>query len=158
VHDEFGARLAELDGTLHEVRTLADARAIGRSIVGSATVARWPDRVLNGIAVRHAPPEEAEVSLIVADVAVAATGAIGFAHGPGRSRAAGLLPDRQVALLARPDLVPTMADALLRWFSPSVPRTANVVFAAGPSRTADIEQRLLLGVHGPRSLDVVLYG
>jgi L-lactate dehydrogenase complex protein LldG len=89
---------------------------------------------------------------------VADPGAIGFAHGPGRSRAAGLLPDRQIALLARADLVRSTAEALRRWFSGEGARVGNVVFAAGPSRTADIEQRMMLGVHAPRSLDVVLYG
>jgi L-lactate dehydrogenase complex protein LldG len=121
-------------------------------------VARWEDAVLDGIAEREAPPAQAGVSLIVADLGVVETGAIAFAHGPGRSRAAGLLPDRQIALLARADLVRSTAEALARWFGPGGARTGNLVLAAGPSRTADIEQRLLLGVHAPRSLDVVLYG
>lgn len=155
---DFRARLDALDGTLYEVRTLRDARDAARALAGDRTVARWADAVLDGIAEREAPPAEAEVSLVVADVAVADTGAIGFAHGPGRSRAAGLLPDRQVALLLRSDLVQTTAEALARWFSGGGARASNVVFTAGPSRTADIEQRMMLGVHAPRSLDVILYG
>ena len=155
---DFRARLEALDGSLYEVRTLRDARDTARGLIGDRTVARWADPVLDGIAVREAPPEEARVSLIVADVGVAETGAIGFAHGPGRPRAAGLLPDRQIALLLRDDLVTSFAEALRRWFSSVPPRAGNVVFAAGPSRTADIEQRMMLGVHAPRTLDVVLYG
>lgn len=155
---DFRARLEALHGTLYEVRTLRDARETARALVGAGTVARWADPVLDGIATREAPPAEADVSLIVADVAVADTGAIGFAHGPGRPRAAALLPARQVALLLRDDLVATLADALLRWFAHGEVRAGNVVFAAGPSRTADIEQRMLLGVHAPRTLDVILYG
>jgi L-lactate dehydrogenase complex protein LldG len=155
---DFRARLEALDGALYEVRTLRDARDAARAMAGERPVARWADAVLDGIATVEAPPERAAISLIVADVAVAETGAIGFAHGPGRPRAAGLLPDRQIALLLRDDLVLSMADALERWFSTVPPRAGNVVFAAGPSRTADIEQRMMLGVHAPRSLDVVLYG
>ena len=154
---DFRARLEVLDGALWEVDTLADARATARHIAAGATCARWADRVLDEIAEQEAAAEHAEVSLIVADVAVADTGAIGFAHGAGRPRAAGLLPDRQIALLALDDLVQTMAEALARWFSDGQARAGNVVFAAGPSRTADIEQRMMLGVHAPRSLDVVLY-
>jgi L-lactate dehydrogenase complex protein LldG len=155
---DFRARLEAVDASLYEVRTLRDARDTCQALIGDRTVARWSDAVLDGIARREAPPEQARVSLIVADVGVAETGQIGFAHGPGRPRAAGLLPDRQVALLLRDDLVPSLADALERWFSAVPPRAGNVVFAAGPSRTADIEQRMMLGAHAPRSLDVVLYG
>jgi len=39
-----------------------------------------------------------------------------------------------------------MADALRRWFADGA-RASDVVFAAGPSRTADIEQKMLLGVN-----------
>jgi len=154
---DFRSRLEALSGTLYEARNLRDARGIAQALVAGGTVARWADPVLDGIARAEAPPEEAAWSLIVADAGVADTGAIAFAHGPGRSRAAGLLPDRQVALLWRDHLVQTMEEALLRWFAQGRP-PSNVVFAAGPSRTADIEQRLLLGVHAPRSLDVILYG
>jgi L-lactate dehydrogenase complex protein LldG len=155
---DFRARLEALDGALHEVADVASARELARALIGAATVARWADRVLDGIAVAEAEPRDAGVSLIVADVAVADTGAIGFAHGAGRPRAAGLLPDRQVALLDRADLVRSTAEALARWFTADGARVGNVVFAAGPSRTADIEQTMMLGVHAPRSLDVVLYG
>jgi L-lactate dehydrogenase complex protein LldG len=155
---DFRARLEALDGALHEVGDAAAARELAAALIAGGTVARWSDRVLDGIAGRVVAPREADVSLIVADVGVADTGAIGFAHGAGRSRATGLLPDRQVALLARADLVRSTAEALARWFGPQGARVGNVVFAAGPSRTADIEQTMMLGVHAPRSLDVVLYG
>ena len=82
------------------------------------------------------------------------------ARSPGRTTGD---RGRREALLAGPpggparasDLVASVAEALARWRDD--PPT-NVVFAAGPSRTADIEQTMMLGVHAPRSLDVVLYG
>lgn len=154
---EFRTRLEALDGHLHETQSLDLARAHARALIGGATVARWDDPELDGIAATEAPAAEAAVSLILADVAVADTGAIGFAHRPGRSRATGLLPDRQIALLDSANLVRSMAEALSRWFSDEGVRAANVVFAAGPSRTADIEQKMMLGVHAPRSLEIVLF-
>jgi L-lactate dehydrogenase complex protein LldG len=155
---DFRARLEALDGALHEVGDVVAARELASALVAGGTVARWDDLLLAQIAGRDVAARNADVSLIVADVGVADTGVIGFGHGPGRSRAVGLLPDRQVALLARTDLVRSTAEALARWFGSGTPRVGNVVFAAGPSRTADIEQTMMLGVHAPRSLDVVLYG
>lgn len=154
--EAFGERLAALNGELYLAADLAAAQATAARLVGSDTVARWADPIL-ALGLPEAPPTEAGVSLIVADVAVAVTGAIGFAHGPGRDRATGLLPDRQIALLDEADLVRSMAEALRRWFAGGQARVGNVVFAAGPSRTADIEQKLMLGVHAPRSLDIVMY-
>jgi L-lactate dehydrogenase complex protein LldG len=151
VVERFAERLAGASGVLHVTDSRGAAVERARELVAGATVTGW--EVLEVTA----DPREAEVSVIVADVGVADTGAIGFAHGRGRPRAAGLLPDRQIALLARADLVATMAEALRRYFAAgAIP--SNVVFAAGPSRTADIEQRMMLGVHAPRSLDVIVYG
>jgi len=152
----FRTRLEELDGRLHEVGSLAAARALARELVGDGTVARWRDATLDEIAGAEAPAEQADVSLVAGDVAVADTGAIGFAHGAGRDRAGGLLPSRQIALVPASALVATVAEALGRWFGGGRP-PANVVFMAGPSRTADIEQRIIRGVHAPRELDVILF-
>jgi L-lactate dehydrogenase complex protein LldG len=67
-----------------------------------------------------------------------------------------LLPETHVAILNLNRIVATMEDAwdLLRkeWRIP--PRTVN--FISGPSRTADIEQTLTLGAHGPYRVAVIL--
>ncbi len=152
----FRERLEQVDGRLLETESLAAARAAARALVGEATVARWADHELDEIALIEAPAAEAEYSLIRADVAVAASGAIGFAHGTGRGRAAGILPPRQIALLAQGDLVATLEQALARLYG-SGPGPSNVVFVAGPSRTSDIEQRSIRGVHAPRELDVIMF-
>jgi len=157
----FRARLEELPASLHEAPSLAAARAVAHELIGGATVARWRDAALDGIVehAQEAPAAEAEISLIVADVAVADTGAVGFAHRAGRPRAAGVLPTRQVVLLEANDLVADMESALrhvgLHAGNPELP--GNVVFAAGPSRTSDIEQRSIRGVHAPREIAVVIF-
>ncbi|MEA2198114.1 MAG: L-lactate dehydrogenase complex protein LldF [Solirubrobacteraceae bacterium] len=158
---QFRDRLEELDGTLHEAPSLPAAHAIARELIGAATVARWSDEVLEGIVgpEQEAPAVDADVSLIIADVAVAGTGAVGFVHRGGRARSTGLLPPRQVVLLDVADLVADLATGFahvgLR-ASPQPP-PSNVVFAAGPSRTSDIEQRSIRGVHAPRDLTVVIF-
>lgn len=153
---EFAARVQELAGHVYVCDSLDAARTLARETIGDATVARWDDAVLDGIATHEAPAATADVSLVAADVAVADTGQIGFAHRPGRDRGTGVLPPRQVAFLKASNVVQSLAEALDRWFGGGdVP--GNVVFSAGPSRTADIEQRMVLGAHGPRELDVIVY-
>ena len=151
----FGEQLAVHDGRLHVADSLEHARRVARDLIGEATVAAWADDALAGIATAHAPPATAEASLIAADAGVADTGQIAFVHRAGRPRAAGLLPERQVALLSAASVVVSVADALARLFADGVP--GNVVFVAGPSRTADIEQRSIRGVHAPRELEVIVY-
>lgn len=163
---EFRRRVEGYEGRVHEVDGLEAARSRAREIVGDATVARWDDGALDGIAPAEATgvdAAQAELSLIVADVGVADTGQIGFVHGAGRPRGAGVLPPRQIALLARADVVQTVTEALDLFFDfagdggHSPPPPANIVLAAGPSHTADIEQRSIRGVHGPGELDVIIY-
>ncbi len=163
--DEFRRRLESVDGRVHEVPSLAAARATARELIDGASVARWADAALSEIVAdgTEGAVEEAEVSLIVADVGVAETGAIGFVHRAGRPRATGVLPTRQIALLREQDLVATVPEALARvGLRPradgdSHRPPANVVFAAGPSRTSDIEQKSIRGVHAPRELEVIVY-
>ena len=153
--EEFRTRLEALDGVVHEVESLAAAQELARELIGTATVATWPG--LAPLAANAAAPPQAQVSLIDADVGVASTGAIGIAHTPTRGRRQALLPDRQIALLRRDRIVSEPSQALALYFTDERVAHANVVFAAGPSRTADIEQRMMLGVHAPRSLDVILH-
>jgi L-lactate utilization protein LutC len=153
--EAFRDQLAVHDGRLHVAGSLEQARAAARDLIAGDTVAAWDDEVLAGIADATAAPEDATVSLIVADVGVVETGQVAFVHRAGRPRAAGLLPERQVALLDAGDLVASLTEGLARLFAGGPP--GNVVFVAGPSRTADIEQRPIRGVHAPRDLDVIVY-
>ena len=153
--EAFGTRLAVYDGRLHIADSLERARDRARELIGGATVAAWEDDALSGIATAQAAAEDAEVSLIAADAGVVETGQIAFVHRAGRPRGAGVLPERQVALLDGASVVPSLAEALQRLFADGVP--GSVVLVAGPSRTADIEQRSIRGVHAPRELDVIVY-
>jgi len=66
------------------------------------------------------------------------------------------LPDVHIVIVRRQQIVTHIEDVWRRMRSEvnEVPRTIN--FITGPSRTADIEQTIQLGAHGPRSLHVVL--
>ncbi len=90
-----------------------------------------------------------------ADAGLAESGSVVLSHGPGRPRLASLAPEVHIALLPASRIVRSLAHFLAA-DPAAVARTANLVVITGPSRTADIEQRLTIGVHGPRHIHVVV--
>jgi L-lactate dehydrogenase complex protein LldG len=87
-------------------------------------------------------------------VAIASTGTIVLAHGPGEgARRLTLLPDRHLCVVRAEQVVETVPEAFDR-LAPFA--TRPLTFISGPSATADIEMTRIRGVHGPRFLDVVL--
>lgn len=90
-----------------------------------------------------------------ADAGLAESGSVVLLHGRGRPRMASLVPRVHVALLEAKLIHRTLAHWVSR-FPDLVRNTANLVVVTGPSRTGDIEQQLNLGVHGPRSVHIVL--
>jgi L-lactate dehydrogenase complex protein LldG len=95
------------------------------------------------------------VGLTGAHGALADSGAIALISGLGRGRIASLLPPVHIALLSRRKIYPTLPAFLAA--HPQTPNGgSNLVFIAGPSRTADIEMTLTMGVHGPGEMHVVI--
>jgi L-lactate dehydrogenase complex protein LldG len=88
--------------------------------------------------------------------AVAETGTLVLASGPESPATLALVPPTHVAIVPVDRLVGTYEEAwkTLRARSAKSPRVVNWI--TGPSRTADIEQTLLLGAHGPQRLFIVL--
>ena len=104
---------------------------------------------------RLAELDRAAVGITGALAGLADTGSVALASGPGRGRIVSLLPPVHIALLPAAKLYPSMPAFLAD--RPDLTRQASsLVFVTGPSRTADIEQVLTLGVHGPREIHVLL--
>jgi L-lactate dehydrogenase complex protein LldG len=96
------------------------------------------------------------VSLQHAFAGIAETGTLMLPSSPERPTTLNLLADTAVVLLHASRLVGAYEEAwdLMRAELGATPR--NVMLVTGPSRSADIEQSLELGAHGPRRLHVVL--
>lgn len=94
------------------------------------------------------------------DYALAETGTLVVLAGEGRARSASLLPPVHVALVRPDQFINGLDDLfpLLRYQMETSQRgmSSAVTFITGPSRTADIELTLVVGVHGPQELHVLL--
>jgi len=121
--------------------------------IGVSWIVPEPERVTEGDAkARH----EVRVGITGADAGIATTGTVVLSSGRGRPRAVSLLPETHVAVLLGSRLFPTVEACLSAWEALYHAQPANIVFVSGPSRTADIEMTLVMGVHGPRHVHVVL--
>jgi L-lactate dehydrogenase complex protein LldG len=92
--------------------------------------------------------------ITTAALAIAETGTIVLDGGPGQGRRAlSLVPDYHLCVLQASQIVGTVPQALER-LEPGRPCT----WISGPSATSDIELDRVQGVHGPRTLEVILAG
>ncbi len=104
--------------------------------------------------------EPAPVCLSGVELAIAESGSLVLRHGPGRPRLASLLAPVHIAIVRRSQLVRGLGEALTslheRHGAALFDATSNLTLITGPSRTADIEMTLSLGIHGPPEVHVIL--
>lgn len=175
----FRERAQAMSAVVHGPVTRHGAPRVVAGIAGghgATTFICWDDLPVAGVAstlqsagmrrLDHQVPDEGrtahnvdygslDVGVTGADAALAESGSLVLAHGPGRPRMASLIPDVHIALLD----IATLQWTLAHWAgkNPEIAaNTTNLVLVTGPSRTADIEQQLNLGVHGPRHVHIVM--
>lgn len=160
---------AELDalGVSCAIETSAGAvRARVRELAGESIVLSWDASqlpygvgdVLSGAIGGGAPHDRqaaADVGVTGCDGAIAETGSLVMLSRPGRSRAVSLLPPFHVAIVRPDQLYATMGE-FFAVREADVRAGASCTFITGPSRTADIELTLTLGIHGPARVAVVI--
>lgn len=116
---------------------------------------RFP-RASNGHSQATAGQPSAEV-VAVAEFAIAETGSVAI-HAPDADRGACFLSERLWVLVAERDILATLDEGMQRMRDLVLAGARHPLLMTGPSRTADIERVLTIGVHGPRALVVVIVG
>ena len=106
--------------------------------------------------------EAARLGITGVDYAVAETGSVVLMPRRGISRLVSLLPPVHLALVRPQDIVESLDDLFLlrrlEYHRNGGEMGSYLNFITGPSRTADIEQTLVVGVHGPKEVHMVLLG
>ena len=105
---------------------------------------------------------DADIGITGADYAVAETGSVVVLPRAGLSRLVSLAPPVHLALVRPQDVLDTLDDVfLLRrldYYRNGGDMGSYLNFITGPSRTADIEQTLVVGVHGPKEVHMIILG
>ena len=105
-----------------------------------------------GIVIQNAPHPDIRAGLTGVDAAVAESGTLLLASGAGRPQTSSLLPEVHIAILRKEDIFENLPQVLaLR----EALDASYVSLISGPSRTADIEMTLTIGVHGPAEVHVI---
>jgi L-lactate dehydrogenase complex protein LldG len=128
----------------------------GRVVVPPGLSVAIPDAVVDGQPKGLSAAELDLCAAVVTDCAVgiAETGTIVLDHGPGQGRRAiTLVPDVHVCIVRMDQVVADVPDAM-----PRLDPTRPLTWISGPSATSDIELSRVEGVHGPRTLHVLLVG
>jgi L-lactate dehydrogenase complex protein LldG len=168
IEREFGTatRLKSLDDIPDAIATYLAGQNLAPSLVASPhpDLQKIPFAAKPMLTVRFGVSTPSDpVSLQHGFAGIAETGTIMLPSGPTRPTSNNLLPDNAIIVLDADRIVASFEDAfdLLR-AAPKTPKAResfmprNVMLVTGPSRSADIEQTLELGAHGPRRLHVLI--
>ncbi len=154
------AEVMAVDSRAHAVATILDTL---EQVGCDGPVAGAPHPLVEGLlwtgqprlALRNAEPEDA-ACVTAAYAGIAETGSLVLLSGPQSPTRMNFLPDLFFCLLPRSRIVPRQEDLWqqLRREPRGMPRCVNLI--TGPSRTADVEQTIQLGAHGPRRVQILL--
>lgn len=161
----FAERVADYRAVVERVTPDEVAPAVRVAVAGARRIVVPPgfpdDLVPDGVMTVHDGPDvpvgeldRCDGVVSTAALGIATTGTIVLDHGAGQGRrAATLVPDLHVCVVRADQVVAGVPEAVAA-LDPSRPQT----WISGPSATSDIELDRVEGVHGPRTLHVLLVG
>jgi L-lactate dehydrogenase complex protein LldG len=179
---QFEAELTRVGGRFHRAANVESAFQYIEQVASvreARTIAAWEGQIIDGIDVPRRLEEKgielltetagpefirrmavAEVGVSGVDYALADTGTLVLLARKGQARSISLLPPVHIAVMKPEQVLSGLSDLfpLLRGEAEAEGRdlSSAITFITGPSRTADIELTLVVGVHGPQQLHVVL--
>ena len=113
-------------------------------------------------ALRHEVTENTDVGITGVTYAMAETATVVLLPQKGVSRLVSLLPPVHVAVVETSQVIESMDDLFLfrrlAYYEGGMDMGSSMNFITGPSRTGDIEQTVVTGVHGPREVSLLLIG
>ncbi len=159
VVQKFLDTAAQCNAITTRVADMEELNSVLESIVGPDSVVYCPAATETERAVTVAGDRRTD-DYVNADIcieevfgAVAETGSLVCTSANGRTVQAGLLPPHHVAVVSADHVAATLDDLFAR-FGNEIP--TNIALETGPSRTADIELTLTIGVHGPERLSIIV--
>ncbi len=159
-HYQVGVhRSARGAGLAEAIAGALAARSMDRLIVPAGVPREWlpPSlAVVEDAGLSHAALDDIGGVLTGCSLAIANTGTIVLRHtGAEGRRAVTLVPDYHLCVVFSEQVVQTVPEAI-RHLAAQSPELVTTI--SGPSATADIEMTRIRGVHGPRTLDVIVAG
>jgi L-lactate dehydrogenase complex protein LldG len=166
---QFIAKAQASVARVHEIAAPADAPAAIWAIIAaqrliprlhipaSSPLRALPWHAAPGLLLSAAAPSGEDSAIAAPDYAIAETGTVVFFSGPDSPSSWHFRPGREFMLLPRARILPRLED-ILAPFSAGRPLPATLNLVTGPSRTADIEQTIELGAHGPREIHILITG
>lgn len=154
--DQFVERVEDYRATVHRGTTV-DAILAGRGIARIVVPDGFPDALLPTVELVREPVDtdtldDVSAVLTTCAVAIAETGTIVLDAGPGQGpRALTLVPDYHLVIVRPEQIRAIVPDAIA-----ALDGTRPLTWISGPSATSDIELKRVEGVHGPRTLDVLI--
>jgi L-lactate dehydrogenase complex protein LldG len=142
----------QLVNSMDEARESLKALLVGKTSYVSSSHEILKEFALEQNGLELLAPKDADVGITGADFAVAATGSLAFSSSHGRL--ATLLPFHHIIMLKASQILPDIEDLYAKLGSLELPSAWGM--HTGPSKSADIEQTMALGVHGPGQVDVIV--